>query len=100
MISENQFDEQYIPMPQSQDGDMLTPSYGDAVSFAESQGLGESHVWAVTEGDDDESLYANPGPHAVNVIGYLVTEKPWQTGDEVAMYFEDDSEDLSLSPGA
>ncbi|ABM21098.1 hypothetical protein [Marinobacter nauticus] len=99
MISESQFDEQFKPLAQSQDGDLLTPRYSDALTFASTEGLGESHIWAVTEGDDDDSLYANPGPHAVNVVGYLVTEKPWLTGDEVAVYFEDDSEDLSLSPG-
>jgi hypothetical protein len=88
MISEDQFDELYVPMSQSADGDMMAPRYGDALAYAQTHGLTEKHIWAITEGDDDGGLYANPGPAMVNVIGYVVTEKAWDTGDEVATYAE------------
>ena len=99
MISENDFDEQYVPIDVSRHGDRMAPTYGDALAFAESQALSERHIWAITEGDEDESLFANPGPHCVNVIGYAVTQSPWKTGDEVAVYFEGDSDDLAPGPG-
>lgn len=95
MISEDAFDSNYIPMVMTGDGDMLAPRYGDAVAFASARNLSEKHIWAVTEGDDD-GLYANPGPALVNVIGYVVTEKPWATGNEAATYAEPVSDDLDM----
>lgn len=98
MISEDGFDNEYNPLHQSKDGDLLAPSYRDAMAFTENNGLGERNIWAITESDEDDSLIANPGPAMVNVVGYLVTEKPWVSGDEVAMYFEDEGEELSQGP--
>jgi len=37
------------------------------------------NVWSVLEVDDD--LYAIPGYHVVNVIGYNVTKQPWPHED-------------------
>lgn len=99
MISEDEFDNDYEPLKQTKDGDLMAPSYRDATVFAGNNGLGERNIWAVTESDEDDSLIANPGPAMVNVIGYLVTKKSWVSGDEVAMYFEDDGEDLTPGPG-
>ncbi|KXS55590.1 MAG: hypothetical protein AWU57_39 [Marinobacter sp. T13-3] len=90
LISENDFDEQYKPMRQTKAGDMLSPDYRGAQAFAESQGLNEKHIWSVRHGDEDDSMVADPGPGTVNVAGYVVTEKAWETGDEIAVYFEDD----------
>jgi hypothetical protein len=39
------------------------------------------HVWTIIEGDDGE-FHAMPGVHVVNRFGYLVTERPWETGEE------------------
>ncbi|MDY6930081.1 MAG: hypothetical protein SWN10_23785 [Pseudomonadota bacterium] len=99
MISEAEFDEKYRAMDVSKHGDQMAPTYRDALVFATENNLSEQHIWAITEGDEDDSLYANPGAHLVNVIGYVVTENPWESEDLVAMYFEDESEDLAPAPG-
>ena len=101
MISESDFESNYVPMKLSKDGDMMSPDYRGALNFAKDKGLSEQHIWAITEGDDDNSLYANPGPALVNVIGDVVTENPWENEDLVATYFEDEDQDLdhSFSPG-
>lgn len=36
----------------------------------------EKHIWTIVEGDDGD-LYAIPGYHIVNHVGYIVTVKPW-----------------------
>lgn len=98
-ISEAEFDEKYRAMAVTRHGDLIAPSYRDALVFAADNNLSENHIWAITEGDECESLFANPGAHLVNVIGYVVTEEPWESEDLVAVYFEDESEDLEPAPG-
>ena len=57
-------------------------------TFDQTRGVNPRHVWTVVTGDDSDNLYAVPGYHVVNRKGYLITEKPWVTGDEEAVYFE------------
>lgn len=38
-------------------------------------------VWTVIDGDDDE-LHIVAGFHFVNRMGYIITEKEWETGEE------------------
>ena len=37
-------------------------------------------VWSVTEGDNGE-LYVSPGYHVVNMMGYILSAKPWSDHD-------------------
>jgi len=34
----------------------------------------------------------------VNIIGFVVTRKPWETGNEVAVYMKSDMDDLDMEP--
>ena len=56
-----------------------------------------NHVWTVVEGDDEfecedgeyrSNLYALPGFHHVNRLGYIRTDKPWTDENIVAIYFD------------
>lgn len=53
------------------------------------------HVWSVVEGEnpDDNNWYAAPGFHLVNVLGYVMTKKPWTESIIEAIYFLDDFDD-------
>ena len=62
MISESDFDSKYVPMNLSKDGDLMAPDYRSASNFAEAQGLSEQHIWAITEGDDDNSCMRTLAP--------------------------------------
>jgi len=44
-----------------------------------------NNVWSIVVSDSGEGLWASPGFRVVNVIGYVLTEKPWAEGaaDEV-----------------
>lgn len=92
MISESDFMAIYNPIEHKSEGDFLLQSFDEAVAFAESMGLTVSHVWTILESGcgDDDNLYASAGAHLVNRIGFIVTEKPWETGIEDAIWFEDD----------
>jgi hypothetical protein len=50
------------------------------------------HVWTVVEGDDPDWAFASPGFHLVNRVdgrdSYVVTKKPWVTGDELGVWWE------------
>lgn len=41
------------------------------------------HVWTVVESDSDESSYLIAGPHIVNRVGYVISKRPWATGEEI-----------------
>lgn len=60
---------------------------GDLLSYQEVQGSDLQTVWSIVEADDD-SWIALPGFHVVNVMGYALTERRWETGEEEAMWFE------------
>lgn len=50
------------------------------------------NVWTVVEGDD-EGLYASPGFHIVNKIGYLLTKKPWKSAARDAIWYTPERSD-------
>lgn len=50
--------------------------------------LDPKNVWSVVDADDG-SLIATAGFHVVNVIGYVVTSRPWVTGNEQAIWWAD-----------
>lgn len=49
-------------------------------------------VWTIIDSGDDNdgNWYALPGFHLVNRLGYVRTVRPWETGLEEALWFEDD----------
>lgn len=49
-------------------------------------------VWTITHGDNDTMFYS-AGYHLVNRIGYLITEKEWETGVEEVEIPNDTEED-------
>lgn len=95
LISEDDFMNDYSPVQLEREGEFMVETFRDAMRLAERQKRGDVHnVWAIIEsGDhDDESLYAAPGFHHVNVMGFIVTEKKWETGLEEGIWF--DGEDM------
>lgn len=60
-------------------------------------------VWTILEGESNR-LYAAAGFHVVNRIGYVLTTRPWVTGEEEALWCEgvdeepaDDDEETVLT---
>lgn len=94
MISESDFMDTYNPIQTGREGEFMLDDYHEAVQFAEARGHSSNHVWSIIEsGDgDDDSLYVSAGYHLVNRLGYIVTEKPWETGIEDGIWMEDDFE--------
>lgn len=47
-------------------------------------------VWSIVDdGGETENWYAQPGCHVVNVLGYVLTDRPWE-GNEQALWIEAD----------
>lgn len=92
-IPEDVFDREYKPR---------TRDNGDLFAFEDVKDAPLNTVWTIVEGDepevdedatdDDEPVsagwYAIPGFHIVNVMGYVLTEKPWTDENVQAVYFE------------
>lgn len=78
-----EFDQQYRPVPTNPTDPAiyLIQRIQNARYTLLTLGLDTTHLWSVVE-TDDESLYAVAGERHVNVIGFLVTEVPWVTGEE------------------
>lgn len=62
-------------------------SFGDALLFSEKRGGSDLNVWTITCSDENECLFALAGRHEVNVVGFIVTEEPWESGAEEAYWF-------------
>ena len=105
-ISEDAFMDEYVPVEAGAEGDFMFDTLDSALNKAEAltdQLAGQdaiSHVWTIMEADEGEALYAAAGNHVVNALGFIVTEKAWETGLEQAIWAEDEPETaLSMSPG-
>lgn len=70
IIPEDEFERRYEPIPDSS-GNMV-------LDHADVKGKPLEHVWTIVEGDNG-NLYADPGFHVVNVVGYLFTVRPWES---------------------
>jgi hypothetical protein len=86
-ISEDSFMDDFCPFDMSSDGDQVEPSLEQTKKIMAEKGLSDSHIWTLVD-DGEGSLYASAGVHFVNRVGFLVTEKPWVTGDEIAVWYE------------
>lgn len=78
-ISERVFWDKYKPIE--------TPT-GDYWEYKDTLAYPMNRVWTLIEGEKNwRNLYACPGYHIVNVLGYCVTEEPWTDQARVALYF-------------
>lgn len=59
---------------------------GNFFEFEDVKGKPTHKVWTVVDGDDGY-LYASPGFHIVNKVGYLMTKKPWTDSTKDAVWF-------------
>jgi len=107
-ISEQSFMDDYRPINLSGDGDMIVQTYAEAELAVQDLALSNRHIWAIVESGDDGSLYASPGYHLVNTIGFVVTENAWQSEVQDAVWHdasedldfdEDEDESVSYGPG-
>ena len=89
-ISEDSFMDDYKPITHSQDGDMVIQSIQEAQDRLKALGLTDDHIWTITE--SEESLFASPGFHVVNRIGYVITERPAKS-DVVDAIWHDATDD-------
>ena len=87
MLTEEEFEKKYDPLPNPRDGSMFWSLEDVNLSKTDT-----SKVWTLIEGDDD-NIYASPGFRFVNRIGYSVTRLPWNSLEEDAVWLE--KEDLS-----
>ena len=65
---------------------------GDLFTFEDVRDQSVNLVWTVTEfceGDPDHWIAA-PGFHVVNVLGYVLTQRPWDDNTPDAFYCFDD----------
>ena len=92
LIGQDEFVVAFSPIKASANGDNMVQTYSEAQKFASKNGYGDDHIWAITEGDD-ESLYAVAGFHVIKVLGFVITEKPWVTGIEEALWYECEEEE-------
>jgi len=78
-IDELTFWEKYRPV--------ADPAEGQVIRGLGSIGnLAATTLWTVVDTGESETLYALPGSHVVNRLGYVVTERPWPHRSVVAIY--------------
>lgn len=92
-ISEEDFDEKFRPIQRPGD-DNAAPLY----EYHEVKDQQLEHVWSIIEGEDG-GWYAQPGFHVVNMMGYTLTEIPWEHDNMEAVYFEATADEDDLQEG-
>jgi len=85
MMSRDVFEERYRPRD--------APSGEPMWTLHETLSQPRNHVWTIVTGDDNESEYATPNYHIVNAVGYTITEQPWQSWSDDAVWWEREPED-------
>ena len=59
-------------------------------------------IWSVYESLDTENMYLIPGEHIVNIVGYVISEKPLRKDDHDADEWMEvlwiDAEEVNLAP--
>ena len=84
-MTEPEFEQRYRPI----DHRTLGSESEDWCDGEHLKGVEEERIWTVTEGDDG-SGWINPGILVVNRLNFVVTDRPWKTGQEVAMLWDAD----------
>lgn len=82
-MNDDQFFEHYKPIQNhlvadAPEGGCMFETYGPELEFVKSQE--PNKIWTVIEVDG--LFYYSAGYHHVNRMGYLITEVPWETGEE------------------
>jgi hypothetical protein len=72
--TEEEWLERFGDVRDTQEGTTLHETYGTDLETVRS--ADPLTVWSVIEGDETENLYLLPGFHSVNLIGYVLSEKP------------------------
>lgn len=77
---------------------------GDMLFFDDVKDQPINQVWSITDsgGDTPDHCIASPGFHVVNVLGYVMTERPWDNDTPDAFCSFDDfdrSESNELTGG-
>lgn len=86
LIGEDAFERDYRPI-KSRSGD-----YVWSWAQVSQQRPDDNCVWSLIEGDDG-GLYASPGYHVVNVVGYIVTRRGWtDAGLDAVWYLPEEHE--------
>lgn len=85
-ISEEDFEEQFLPIKNHLDDNAsfngcMYETYGKELDFVFELSKTTKRVWTIIEGDKN-TLYCVAGFHLVNRLGFLITEKPWESGLE------------------
>lgn len=77
-IDEPTFWEKYRPVADPADGQVIR-------GLGSIGNLAATTLWTVVDTGESETLYALPGSHVVNRLGYVVTERPWPHRSVVAI---------------
>lgn len=65
-------------------GGKLYETFGPEYDYIRSMSMNDEtkkHIWTIVE-NDDETFSAIAGFHIVNRYGFMITERPWKTGEE------------------
>lgn len=65
--------------------------FGDLFQYDDVKDLPLNTVWSIIDCDDD--WIAVPGFHVVNMLGYVVTTKPWSDSSVQAIWSSNDDFD-------
>lgn len=85
MLSRSEFIEIYAPLRDSGGNFLFAETLEGADALADENDLGEDSIWTIVQGDTD--MYAQAGLRRANKE-YIVTTRPWKTGNEEAVWFE------------
>lgn len=81
--TEDQFFDNYAPRELGEEGG------GDFLrDHAQVKDEPLHQVWSIVESDSGEGLWATPGFRVVNVLGYVLAEKPWVEGAEDEVWLD------------
>lgn len=75
-LTEDQFYEQYKPIPNPRDGSDFWDYDLDREAWTRNS-KGANHLWTCVDGDDG-SIFVLNGWHLVNRFAFMVTEVPWR----------------------
>jgi hypothetical protein len=74
---------------------------GDLFEFEDVEQLPRNTVWTIVDdGGETDCLFASPGFHVVNKLGYIVTAKPWADDTLDALWHDADDGDLLTVHGS
>ena len=91
LIPEDDFDTEYRPLT-GPNGSALLDNWREVAAAAATHAPSATdstaarHVWTVVDPGTDGTLYGLPGWHGINVVGYALTEEPWESRQDEAVW--------------